>query len=133
LGSFWQRTGKSSNTASNLVAVSSPYKNKTEANRAITSQITENSSVQPSAQMQTTNSAVETQPKTQVSTPQNLKTRQTQLRQNSSAQDESVYFCGAQTKKGTACSRRMKGGGRCWQHLGQPAMVSQEKLIAVNN
>lgn len=43
---------------------------------------------------------------------------------------ETVYFCGAQTKKGTLCSRRVKGGGRCWQHAGQPAMLPQSKLLA---
>ena len=42
---------------------------------------------------------------------------------------EAVYICGAQTKKGTACLRRVKGGGRCWQHLGQPAMLPSEKLL----
>jgi len=35
---------------------------------------------------------------------------------------ESVYFCGAMTKKGTPCSRRVKKRGeRCWQHAGMPA------------
>jgi hypothetical protein len=29
---------------------------------------------------------------------------------------EEVVFCGALTKKGTACTRRVKGGGKCWQH-----------------
>lgn len=43
---------------------------------------------------------------------------------------EKVYFCGAETKKGTPCSRRVRGGGRCWQHIGQAAMLAQEKLIA---
>ena len=43
---------------------------------------------------------------------------------------EKVYFCGAPTKKGTMCSRRMKKGGRCWQHEGQAALLPQEKLIA---
>jgi hypothetical protein len=33
---------------------------------------------------------------------------------------EAVYFCGALTKKGTACTRRVKTKGRCWQHQGQP-------------
>jgi hypothetical protein len=42
---------------------------------------------------------------------------------------EKVYFCGAATKKGTMCSRRMKKGGRCWQHEGQAALMPQEKLI----
>lgn len=35
---------------------------------------------------------------------------------------EPVYYCGAMTKKGTACTRRVKVPGRCWQHIGQPAM-----------
>lgn len=42
---------------------------------------------------------------------------------------DSVYFCGAMTKKGTPCSRRVKGGGRCWQHKGQNAVLPPEKLI----
>jgi hypothetical protein len=46
-----------------------------------------------------------------------------------SAPGEPVYFCGAQTKKGTPCSRRVKGGGRCWQHAGQTAMLTPEKLL----
>ena len=48
--------------------------------------------------------------------------------QNSAS--EVIYFCGAQTKKGTPCSRRVKGGGRCWQHPGQAAMLPLEKLVA---
>lgn len=43
---------------------------------------------------------------------------------------EKVYFCGAPTQKGTMCSRRMKKGGRCWQHEGQAAMLPKEKLLA---
>lgn len=35
---------------------------------------------------------------------------------------EPVYYCGAMTKKGTPCSRRVKKGERCWQHAGLPAM-----------
>ncbi len=30
------------------------------------------------------------------------------------------YICGAMTKKGTPCSRKVKTKGRCWQHAGQP-------------
>ena len=39
-----------------------------------------------------------------------------------------VYMCGAMTKKGTPCSRRVHGPVRCFQHQGMPAMVPQEKL-----
>jgi hypothetical protein len=30
--------------------------------------------------------------------------------------DESVFYCGAITKKGTPCTRRVKTKGFCWQH-----------------
>ncbi len=35
---------------------------------------------------------------------------------------EQVYFCRAETKKGTPCARRVKGNIRCYQHIGMPAM-----------
>lgn len=41
---------------------------------------------------------------------------------------EQVYMCGARTKKGTPCSRRVHGPVRCWQHKGARAMLPQEKL-----
>ena len=40
-----------------------------------------------------------------------------------------VYLCGARTKKGTPCSRRVHGPVRCWQHKGMPAMLPPDKLI----
>ncbi|HVQ38646.1 MAG TPA: hypothetical protein VMS31_14005 [Pyrinomonadaceae bacterium] len=43
--------------------------------------------------------------------------------------EEEVYLCGARTKKGTPCSRRVHGPVRCWQHKGSPAMLPQEKLL----
>lgn len=42
--------------------------------------------------------------------------------------EEKTYYCGAATKKGTPCSRKVKGGGRCWQHKGQEALFPAEKL-----
>jgi hypothetical protein len=47
-------------------------------------------------------------------------------------QQEVVTLCGAKTKKGTMCTRRVHGGGRCWQHLGLPAMVPEQELIVQN-
>jgi hypothetical protein len=41
---------------------------------------------------------------------------------------EDVYLCGARTKKGTPCSRRVHGPVRCWQHKGMNAMLPAEKL-----
>lgn len=45
------------------------------------------------------------------------------------APGEPVYYCGARTQKGTPCTRRVKGGGRCWQHTGKTAMMPDEKLL----
>ena len=42
---------------------------------------------------------------------------------------EQIYTCGARTKKGTPCSRRVHGPVRCWQHKGLPPMLPQEKLL----
>jgi hypothetical protein len=44
--------------------------------------------------------------------------KQRDVRQNSSTQP--VHHCGALTKKGTSCTRRVKTKVRCWQHAGQP-------------
>jgi len=44
------------------------------------------------------------------------------------AANEEIYTCGARTKKGTPCSRRVHGPVRCWQHKGMPAMLPPEKL-----
>lgn len=43
--------------------------------------------------------------------------------------EEVVYTCGARTRKGTPCSRRVQAPVRCWQHKGMAAMLPQEKLI----
>ncbi|HJT65710.1 MAG TPA: hypothetical protein VJ749_04610 [Pyrinomonadaceae bacterium] len=41
---------------------------------------------------------------------------------------DDVYICGARTRKGTPCSRRVHGPVRCWQHKGASAMLPQDKL-----
>ena len=43
--------------------------------------------------------------------------------------DGATYYCGARTQKGSPCSRKVKNGGRCFQHQGKPAMMPQEKLL----
>lgn len=43
-----------------------------------------------------------------------------------------VYFCGAKTRKGRPCSRKVKGGGRCWQHQGLKSMLPPKKLLIKN-
>jgi hypothetical protein len=71
----------------------------------------------------------QTKPAVALKTAEKNQSREIQTSVESQPQ-EAVYFCGAQTKKGTPCTRRVKGGGRCWQHTGQPAMLPQTKLIA---
>ncbi len=45
------------------------------------------------------------------------------------SRDDTIYICGARTKKGTPCQRRVHSAGeRCFQHKGMPAMVPLEKL-----
>jgi hypothetical protein len=51
------------------------------------------------------------------------------IKESEKTEIEKIYFCGAATKKGTPCSRKVKGGGRCWQHKGQEALLAQEKLL----
>ena len=43
---------------------------------------------------------------------------------------EPVFYCRAATKKGTPCSRRVKGNTRCWQHAGLPAINATESRSA---
>lgn len=43
--------------------------------------------------------------------------------------EEVVYVCGARTKKGTPCQRRVRGPERCWQHRGKPAILPPSKLV----
>ena len=61
-----------------------------------------------------------TMPRTLVSQPSPL--------QEKSAAEESSYYCGAETKKGSPCTRRVKGNTRCFQHKGMPAMLPPDKL-----
>ena len=46
---------------------------------------------------------------------------------------EPGYFCGAETKKGKPCSRKVKGKKRCWQHEGRKAMLPQKDLAVGDN
>lgn len=45
---------------------------------------------------------------------------------------EAIYYCGAETKKGTPCTRKVKGNIRCWQHKGMPAILPPTKLLVSN-
>lgn len=53
----------------------------------------------------------------------------TQTNRAASVANEEGYICGARTKKGAPCQRRVHAPGeRCFQHKGLPAMVALDKL-----
>jgi len=120
VGSYWRSGDKPLNLTSRQIPQSPSNSGKTSANQ--TSPISSNSNASPTvpANNVPTNAAQIT----------NL-TAKPPARPPSApvSREESVYYCGAPTKKGTPCSRRVKGGGRCWQHQGQNAMLPPEKLL----
>lgn len=85
-----------------------------------------------SQQFGNTNTAVANQPDGQPPLSANKKLNGSQalpqLSKPKTEADEPMYYCGAATKKGTPCSRRVKGNIRCYQHVGMPAMASAGKL-----
>lgn len=82
----------------------------------------QNSNRQNSSQIPPKNGS-QTSPNADQKSPENRRTEVVKIA------EEKTYYCGAATKKGTPCSRKVKGGGRCWQHKGQEALFPPEKLI----
>ena len=125
---FFQKTEKPLKMAAgNLPKNSAPAKREL-SNQSSAVPIEANSTVQTSAQ----SSAItaEQQRKQTPVSPSLTQNAQPKATKNQLNSAEQVYFCGAATKKSTACSRRVKGGGRCWQHVNQPAILPPDKLIA---
>lgn len=122
VGSYWRGGEKPLNASVKQFTGNISNSGKNPSNNA--SQVGSNSSVQ---QLTQANNAQTTAPKSE-----DLTTKPP-VKPTAAAPlpaEETVYFCGAPTKKGTPCSRRVKGGGRCWQHKGQTAMLPPEKLLA---
>jgi hypothetical protein len=117
IGSYWRSGEKPLNVATRQLTANS---GKGPANTA--PPVNSNSSVQQIAQANNV--------QTNKPPPANLTTKAQVKQAAPLAAEEKVYFCGAPTKKGTPCSRRVRGGGRCWQHQGQTAMLPPEKLLA---
>lgn len=110
IGSWWRGGEKPLNLAARQPAVNAPGVTK-PAKQA--PQVNSNSNVQQTAQ---TNNLPTNAPQTSSLT---AKPQLKQVNPAPAGTEEAVYFCGAPTKKGTPCSRRVRGGGRCWQHKGQ--------------
>jgi hypothetical protein len=122
LGTFLKKAEKPLNLASG---------NSTNVNKSVVNtQVSFAANAQSFAKIQETNLAVAPSLLKPPIAPakQDLKTQKVENQAN--AAQETIYFCGAETKKGTPCTRRVKGGGRCWQHVGKAAMLPSEKLVA---
>lgn len=121
LGTFLQKAEKPLSLASG---------NSTNINKsAVNTQISVEANVQSFAKTQEANLVVaQSSAKPPIAQPKPASKVQKVENQQSAAQ-ETMYFCGAETKKGTLCRHLVKGG-RCWQHAGKPAMLPPEKLVA---
>ncbi len=126
LAAYWQKPVKSFENKSQQLISASVNANKNAANQNAAPQVSAKQSVpitesRPTADLSgetqiTANSSVKIQKPNQFVTAPNIPAVK-------------IYYCGAQTKKGTLCTHKVKGGGRCWQHLGQPAMLPPDKLL----
>lgn len=129
-GSLLKQTDKPSSIATTQLVSVVPNSNRNVQN----SQLSSNTNVLASAQKQTATNIKDSQSNTQSTetalAQKPLPTKQVSVENQQNTETETVYFCGAQTKKGTPCTRRVKGNERCWQHKGQVAMLPPEKLVA---
>ena len=124
IGSYWRGGEKPVNVSSKQFASVPPGPGKNPANQL--SQVSTNLGASQTAQTNNVQTNRQNAPQSR-----NLTSKQQPNQSENAplAPEEAVYFCGAPTKKGTPCSRRVKGGGRCWQHKGQNALLPPEKLI----
>lgn len=77
-------------------------------------------------QLPPTNFEKQTQSPVAVS-PQPTAEAERQIASREAPKSASVFQCGAMTKKGTACSRRVKASGdRCYQHEGKPSVLTED-------
>ncbi|MEP6903475.1 MAG: hypothetical protein ABJA66_17240 [Actinomycetota bacterium] len=125
IGSYWRSGEKPLNVSTKQLTANSPGASKNSTNQP--APINTNSSVQPVTPSGNVQSNKQFAPQSA-----NLTTKPPakQTEPAPLSAEETVYYCGAMTKKGTLCSRRVKGGGRCWQHKGQNALLPPEKLLA---
>lgn len=125
IGGLFQVSNKTENNLPNKLLSSSQPRKEDQISKNSTNQSqTLNLIATPSVRTQTNSqSIVSNQGKENRNEPEKKQSEQIK-------KTESVYFCGAETKKGTPCTRRVKGGGRCWQHTGKAAMLPENQLSA---
>jgi hypothetical protein len=126
IGNFWRKPEKELALTSNIVTANTGAANKSVPVQLSQQQNSNPTSVQTSVSPKGIDSSVR-EKQTNVALKQNETFQQFKSQPTAA---EVIYYCGARTKKGTPCTRRVKNGGRCWQHAGQPAILPQDKLIA---
>jgi hypothetical protein len=60
----------------------------------------------------------------------NITNKEVSAPQPQNPASDNVYYCGAATKQGMPCKRLVKGGGRCWQHIGKLPIKPENKTPA---
>lgn len=123
IGSYLQKDDKPLNVAPKQFVSGVPSTRSAVVEQTNASQVSTNNAVQTLAQSSNSAAQIKSQIGRQAS---DFKTKQ--IDSPTTERSEELYFCGAETKKGTMCSRRVKSGGRCWQHVGQTAKLPQHKL-----
>lgn len=126
IGTYWQADNKPSKNISKQLLINNPNPNIKATNRQ---NVSLNDLQGNLAKTSNFNSLAQNSQTVQTLPPPKIKTGKQPAETFSIRKTEASYYCGAETKKGTPCSRRVKGGGRCWQHQGQEAMLPPEKLI----
>jgi hypothetical protein len=123
IGSYLQKDAKPLNVASKQIMSGVPSTRSDVIEQTNVSRGSTNNAVQTLMPSKNSAAQIKSHDDTKVS---DLKAKQ--IEPSTTERSEKLYFCGAETKKGTMCSHRVKGGGRCWQHVGQTAMLPQQKL-----
>jgi hypothetical protein len=79
----------------------------------------------------TTNQSIQSQNGTNLTGPTvSLATATATKSVGAAKESDIVYYCGAATKKGTPCSRRVKHAGeRCWQHQGMRSILDENGSV----
>lgn len=132
IGSFFQTSDKSENIASNKLLKNAQQINSLPDQKT-DRQVAEipNNKAQDKNLIATPSIQIQTNSQSADSSQGLVQLKQADLLQKQQNDKKvPVYFCGAETKKGTPCTRRVKGGGRCWQHQGKNAMLPESQLLA---
>ncbi len=128
---YWQKPAKPLHILNHQNSDSSLQSINNLTNRTNSLQSSINQNVQETAKLNDSNSAQHVQKNLQATLLKQRLPQTPQIKRIENGNDavpETSYFCGAQTKKGTPCARRVKSNSRCFQHVGQIAMLPPEKL-----